>query len=202
MTPATIVREAHAEGVRLALSPSGNIKATGNGEAVNRWLSVIREHKTEIIDLLSGDSVTISRWWRIRFVGRDPQEIHYCPAASQNQVIAEFPGAICAEPIAEATRQPDDDVPDRYGHWSQSETLHCMERIRQFVRRGVPEAVADDLACRLVQRDRDQDDRRSCAECRAFRNGACVQGKVPFCGGGVEVLHRCKTFIDPEVKHD
>lgn len=95
-----------------------------------------------------------------------------------------------------------DDKPDRYGHWSESEVLLCIERTRQFVRRGVPELIADELACRLVERDRQEDTRRSCAECRAFRNGGCVQGKQPVCGGGVEVLHRCKTFIDPEVKHD
>ena len=97
---------------------------------------------------------------------------------------------------------PPDDAPDQYGHWSESEVLLCMERTRQFVRRGVPELIADTLACRLVERDRQEDTRRSCAECRAFRNGGCVQGKQPVCGGSVEVLHRCKTFIDPEVKHD
>lgn len=93
-------------------------------------------------------------------------------------------------------------VPDQYGHWSESELLLCMDRTRQFIRRGIPELIADQLACRLVQRDRLQDDRRSCAECRSFRNGGCVQGRQPVCGGGVDVLHRCRTFIDPEVKHD
>jgi len=52
MTPATIIREAQADGVRLALSPTGTIKVTGNGAAVNRWLSVIRERKAEIIEAL------------------------------------------------------------------------------------------------------------------------------------------------------
>ena len=94
------------------------------------------------------------------------------------------------------------DVPDQFAHWSQAETVRCIERTRQFIRRGVPELIADELACRLVERDRLQDDRRSCAECRAFRNGGCVQGKQPVCGGGVEVLHRCKTLVDPEVKRD
>ena len=93
---------------------------------------------------------------------------------------------------------PPDDVPDQYGHWSESEVLLCMERTRQFVRRGVPELIADELACRLVERDRQEDTRRSCAECRAFRNGGCVQGKQPVCGGDVEVLHRCRTFIEKE----
>ena len=68
MTPATIIREAQAEGVRLALSPTGTIKATGDGAAVNRWLTVIREHKAEIIDVLkvgAGDTATASRCWLI-----------------------------------------------------------------------------------------------------------------------------------------
>ncbi len=52
MTPATIIRQAQADGVKLALSPSGTIKAVGNGEAVNRWLPVIREHKAELVDEL------------------------------------------------------------------------------------------------------------------------------------------------------
>ena len=74
-----------------------------------------------------------------------------------------------------------------------------MERTRQFIRRGVPEQIADELACRLVERDRQEDTRRTCAECRAFRNGGCIQGKRPVCGGGVEVLHQCQGFIDPGV---
>lgn len=145
-------------------------------------------------------------------VGQSAEAIPLTLPASPDEraAIIEYDGGLLRD---EAERQagqmtvnpatsPSCDVPDRHGHWSESETLLCIARTRQFVRRGVPEAIADDLACRLVQRDRDQDDRRSCAECRSLRNGACVQGRVPVCGGGVEVLHRCKTFIDPEVKND
>ena len=42
MTPAAIIREAAADGMRLALAPAGTIKATGNQAAVNRWLPVLR----------------------------------------------------------------------------------------------------------------------------------------------------------------
>lgn len=52
MTPTTIIQQAQADGVMLALSPAGTIKAVGNGEAVNRWLPVIREHKAELLDAL------------------------------------------------------------------------------------------------------------------------------------------------------
>ena len=49
MTPAAIIKQAQADGVMLALSPTGSIKAVGNGVAVNRWLPVIREHKAELL---------------------------------------------------------------------------------------------------------------------------------------------------------
>jgi len=49
MTPAAIIRQAQADGVTLALSSAGSIKATGNGEAVNRWLPLIRERKAEVL---------------------------------------------------------------------------------------------------------------------------------------------------------
>jgi hypothetical protein len=45
MTPAAIIREAAADGVSLALSPAGTIKATGDQVAVNRWVPILREHK-------------------------------------------------------------------------------------------------------------------------------------------------------------
>lgn len=56
MTPATIIREAQADGVSLALSPSGTIKATGDGAAVSRWVTVIRDFKAEIVTVLKGES--------------------------------------------------------------------------------------------------------------------------------------------------
>lgn len=56
MTLAVIMKQVKADGVSLALSPSGTIKATGDGAAVNRWLSVIREYKAGIIEALKIDS--------------------------------------------------------------------------------------------------------------------------------------------------
>lgn len=49
MTPATIIQQATADGVNLALSGAGTIKAAGSSDAVNRWLPVIREHKAELL---------------------------------------------------------------------------------------------------------------------------------------------------------
>lgn len=60
MTPETIIREAQADGVRLALSPTGTIKATGDGAAVHRWLPVIREFKPGIIAALAVNDAPIA----------------------------------------------------------------------------------------------------------------------------------------------
>ena len=109
MTPATIIREAQADGVKLALSRSGTIKATGDGAAVNRWLTVIRERKAEIIEALkvgAGDTATASRWWLIHYPDRDPLEVACCPEATHADILERHPDAVAAEPFAPTIRQP------------------------------------------------------------------------------------------------
>ncbi len=140
-------------------------------------------------------AVVKSRWWLVQFIDRDPKEICCNPDATAEQVLHTFSGAINAEPIAEGSRGLTE--PDRYGHWSESEVELASSRIASFVSRGVPMNDADVLACRLVDRDRTFDDRRSCAECMYLNRGRCQRGLQPFGGGGVEVLHRCSEFKEP-----
>ena len=52
MNPATIIREAQEDGVNLALSPAGTIKATGDASAVNRWLPILKAYKPGILSAL------------------------------------------------------------------------------------------------------------------------------------------------------
>lgn len=52
MTPTTIICKAMADGVQLALSATGNIKASGDQLGVEKWLPTIRAHKPEIIEAL------------------------------------------------------------------------------------------------------------------------------------------------------
>lgn len=52
MTPAAIIREANADGVNLALSPVGTLKATGDASAVNRWLPILKAYKPGILSAL------------------------------------------------------------------------------------------------------------------------------------------------------
>lgn len=52
MTPAEIIAQATVEGVIIALSPRGTIKATGEQLAVDKWLPAIRDNKAAIIAAL------------------------------------------------------------------------------------------------------------------------------------------------------
>jgi hypothetical protein len=80
MTPSTIIQSSAREGVTLALSPSGTIKASGDQGAVSRWLPVVREHKSAIIKTLlansacTGDLGAIREW--LAYIGEhDPATI-------------------------------------------------------------------------------------------------------------------------------
>jgi hypothetical protein len=53
MSPSVLIREAAADGVNLALSSAGAIKAVGDQAAVNRWLPILREHKPAILAALA-----------------------------------------------------------------------------------------------------------------------------------------------------
>ncbi len=52
MSPAEVIRDATADGVILTLATTGRIKASGNKESVNRWLTLISEHKPGILEAL------------------------------------------------------------------------------------------------------------------------------------------------------
>lgn len=77
MTPETIIEKAQADGVSLALSTTGTIKASGDGATVTRWLPIIREQKPAIVKALleanacTGDLAAIQAW--LTFIGEsDP----------------------------------------------------------------------------------------------------------------------------------
>ena len=71
MTPEIIIAQAQADGVFMTLSPAGTIKASGAGEAVNRWLPTIRERKAELLAMLkaASDAAAI-----VRHEATDPEE--------------------------------------------------------------------------------------------------------------------------------
>lgn len=96
-----------------------------------------------------------------------------------------------AELLALLTPPPD---PDRWC-WPDSDAMNRAEleqfanRAQQFNRRGMSAEAAEAIADRLVIRDREQDDRRICLECNAFRPGRCSN-------------HRRARLQAPEVGHN
>lgn len=82
--------------------------------------------------------------------------------------------------------------------WPHSDAMNSAElesfaaRLARFVSTGMRAGAAESLADRLVKRDRDADDRVSCAECRHGRSTRCPDGApLPR-----DVLHRCDGFSE------
>ena len=55
MNAQTIIERACSEGLIVTLADSGNIKARGDHEVVIRWQPLLKQHKEEIVNLLSGE---------------------------------------------------------------------------------------------------------------------------------------------------
>jgi len=53
MNALAIIEAATADGLAVDLSPTGSLKAIGEQETVNRWCPLLKQHKAEIINLLS-----------------------------------------------------------------------------------------------------------------------------------------------------
>ena len=110
-----------------------------------------------------------------------------------------------------ATTAPAPD-PDRWA-WPHSDALNTGEtelfnrRAALFARRGAGDAQAEAKADRLVRRDREEDDRHICHECRHLRGGlpglSCGNGRVAgfpiltgtgLAGDFTAMLQRCTGF--------
>ena len=78
MTAAEILQTAKADGLVVTLSPGGTLKLTGDQPAVNRWQSLLKEHKAEIITLLSSS--------------KQPPLPEWCNPLCDNYHSADIPG--------------------------------------------------------------------------------------------------------------
>ena len=188
MTATTIIREAQADGVRLALSPTGSIKATGDCAAVNRWLAVLREHKAEIVDVLkmgAGDTATASRWWMLHFCDREPLTVAFSPAATHAEVLAWYQDAVAAEPVAPIVRQPSDTL--------SAEEERAVLRWLAHIGEQDPATIAEVLsACRrdvearryFLERAERRPTRTNIADCANCRHRRSPGGMVRYCASG------------------
>lgn len=77
---------------------------------------------------------------------------------------------------------------------SEREASLYADRLQSFQGKGIADHDAAALANRLVLRDSQDDDRRSCAECMSFYAGRCKRGLYPIGESTIQTLHRCKGF--------
>jgi hypothetical protein len=189
MNPAAIIREAKADGVRLAFSPAGTIKVTGDRGAVNGWLAAIRESKAEIIEALKvgvGDTATTSRWWLIHYPDRDALEVTCYPDATHAEILERYPDAIAAEPFEPAIRQAsapltaEEEMAIRAWLALIEETDPAT--IAEVIARCQRDADARDYftgraALGLPKPDTFPDDRRTCDQCANLIARRCLAAK-------------------------
>ena len=81
---------------------------------------------------------------------------------------------------------------------TEQEAALYAERLQSFQGKGIANDSAAAVAVRLVERDRQLDDRRSCAECDGFYAGRCKHHLSPIGESTMQTLHRCKRFT-PEL---
>lgn len=116
-----------------------------------------------------------------------------------------------AEPVTAhaSTQAANDGEPDPVRWcWPAGNAMNGVElkalaaRVHRFTDRGVELAAAEVLADKLMQRDRDGDDRRLCLECSYLgERGQCIAaavGRIPGASRRLEpvatILQRCDAF--------
>lgn len=86
--------------------------------------------------------------------------------------------------------------------WSDAEIESFTARHARLMAAGLTDDQAEALAERLVNRDRDGDDRRLCLECRHWRPGFCRNHRAAglvapeLAAGWHQLPQRCRGFKD------
>lgn len=113
MSAADIIEAALRDGLSLSIKEEGVLHYSGDEDSVARWLPVIRENKTEILqaiqrlDLLTAESVTASAdgsscWWRFYYADGTIKEAVFSPPATRSQALRREPQATEAAPFEPA----------------------------------------------------------------------------------------------------
>lgn len=86
------------------------------------------------------------------------------------------------------------DLRPSHAEQTEQETALYAARLQAFQGKGIADDDAATLANRLIERDRQLDDRRNCAECSGFYAGRCKHRLSPIGESTIQTLHRCKGF--------
>ena len=103
MTNNDLLKSVWGDGVRLEITPRGSLCATGNREAVNRWLPMIRERR----DGLIGELLAFSSWWRLYLSGGGKLEVFSPSGHTRTSILRGYPEAVSAEPFTLVHTRPE-----------------------------------------------------------------------------------------------
>jgi len=115
---------------------------------------------------------TVSAWWLLHYPNRDPVQLVSTPPATLAQIRKQHPEAVAAEPFEWPHPEPALTLEADRSCWPHSQAMNSGEidtftaRLGRFTDKGMAYDQAEALADKLVQRDREGDDRRLCLECR------------------------------------
>lgn len=117
-------------------------------------------------------TATASAWWLLHYPDREPVQLVSHPPATLAQMLQQHPEALAAEPMSEPHPAPHLTAEADRSCWPHSSAMNSVEigtfmaRLERFTDKGMAYDEAEALADKLVQRDREGDDRRLCLECR------------------------------------
>lgn len=201
MNPAEIINAAEQDGVRLALSAAGTLKASGDEVRIAYWLPVIRDNKAGIVALLSGytdaqeaaiaanDNLRAFAW-AIHYADRDPVIVSFSPEATHGEVLAAYPDAVAAEPASDGGIPPST-------HLSAGEESSLQKWLASIGETDAPTIAEMLRQCRtdaeargyfldragVLRSTEPGDDRVRCVECRNHtHSGICTIARP---GGGL-----------------
>src|SRR5437773_4020726 len=92
MTTLTLLEQVASDGIELALTASGKIRARGAQHALDRWRLVLRERKSEIVAALVAND-DAGRRWLVGFAGRASLEVIFSQPLAIDDVRKLYPTA-------------------------------------------------------------------------------------------------------------
>ncbi|MCL1860940.1 MAG: hypothetical protein FWG52_05325 [Proteobacteria bacterium] len=110
MTTATLLERILSGGVNVVLTDRGTVKLTGDDEAVERWIPVVRARKAELVEQLSRQEQAggaVSCWWRVRFADGGALDVFSPSGNTLEGIRRAYPAAVGVEPFELEVTAPD-----------------------------------------------------------------------------------------------
>jgi hypothetical protein len=117
VSAAEIIKAAARDGLCLFIKVGGGLHYFGYEYSATRWLPLVRENKTEILEALRGQDITAvganmacadasSYWWRFYYPDGTIKEVSFYPAATRSHALRGEARAIAAIPFEPVRQTP------------------------------------------------------------------------------------------------